>query len=436
MIGAGLSTDQAPPVHVPFRFFFTAPFFAMAAAVLLFWRGDVIFATRWSLYAYGVTHLFTLGFLTMVMVGALFQMFPVLGGVSIKRSGSVSLVVHLALLAGTTLLVIGFVWQIPSLLLIGFWFLIPGLALFVLLFLITAFSAKIANASVQSMRHALLSLALALLAGGGLAFLHGTERVVEWHRDLTALHLSLALVGWVALLVMGVSFQVLPMFYVTPEYPPVMRKHQTRVVMALLLLWNASRTGEHWLPSLWSLTLLWEVALGALVVLYAGVTLDLIRRRVRKIYDANIWFFRIAMVSLAVSVLSYAAARLMEGSYWQEKVVLLTGVLFVLGFGVTVVNGMLYRIVPFLIWFHLNAGGYMAPNMREVLPVRFATVQLVVHLLALVATVLALFLPEIFSFLSAGLLLFSFLAFAGNLMYAINIYVSRKRKGTLDGFAL
>ena len=33
MIGQGLSLDQAPPIHVPFRFFLTAPIFGMIAAV-------------------------------------------------------------------------------------------------------------------------------------------------------------------------------------------------------------------------------------------------------------------------------------------------------------------------------------------------------------------------------------------------------------------
>ncbi len=55
---------------------------------------------------------------------------------------------------------------------------------------------------------------------------------------------------------------------------------------------------------------------------------------------------------------------------------LLTCVLLIAGFGVTVVNGMLYKkIVPFLAWHHLQHKGLRAPNVRQFLPDTKATRQ-------------------------------------------------------------
>ncbi len=46
-----------------------------------------------------------------------------------------------------------------------------------------------------------------------------------------------------------------------------------------------------------------------------------------------------------------------------------------------VMTGMLYKIVPFLAWFHLNAMGYMTiPTMKEMLHEKMAKVQFLMFL--------------------------------------------------------
>lgn len=39
---AGLSLEQAPPFSVPLRFFLTAPWFLVLAALLMLWQGSAI----------------------------------------------------------------------------------------------------------------------------------------------------------------------------------------------------------------------------------------------------------------------------------------------------------------------------------------------------------------------------------------------------------
>ena len=78
---AGLSLEQAPPFSVPLRFFLTAPWFLVVAALLILWQGPAIFASRWHPATLALTHLLTLGFMAQVMLGALLQMLPVVVGV-------------------------------------------------------------------------------------------------------------------------------------------------------------------------------------------------------------------------------------------------------------------------------------------------------------------------------------------------------------------
>ena len=48
----------------------------------------------------------------------------------------------------------------------------------------------------------------------------------------------------------------------------------------------------------------------------------------------------------------------------------LSAVLFMLGFAMSLMHGMMYKIVPFLVWFHLFRGGIKSgvPNMKQIIP--------------------------------------------------------------------
>ena len=78
-----LSFDQAPPFAAPFRFFLTAPFFALFAGVLLAVLGPEAFSSRWTPGALALTHLLAIGFLLQVMLGAMIQILPVVAGANL-----------------------------------------------------------------------------------------------------------------------------------------------------------------------------------------------------------------------------------------------------------------------------------------------------------------------------------------------------------------
>ncbi|MCP4127023.1 MAG: hypothetical protein GY753_08180, partial [Gammaproteobacteria bacterium] len=71
MSQAKLILSQSPPAWVPLRFFVTAPIFAIAAAVLVLWHEPTSLASRWSAPVLAFTHLLVVGFMAMVMTGAM-----------------------------------------------------------------------------------------------------------------------------------------------------------------------------------------------------------------------------------------------------------------------------------------------------------------------------------------------------------------------------
>jgi hypothetical protein len=96
-----------------------------------------------------------------------------------------------------------------------------------------------------------------------------------------------------------------------------------------------------------------------------------------------------------------------------------------------VVTGMLYKIVPFLAWFHLQARlGFKPgqPSMRDYLPEARARGQFRLYLAALACLLAAPFLPWLA--LPGGLLLAASAAWLGwNLLQAQRLYRQARAAG-------
>jgi len=69
----------------------------------------------------------------------------------------------------------------------------------------------------------------------------------------------------------------------------------------------------------------------------------------------------------------------------------LSALAFLLGFALSLIQGMLYKIVPFLVWFHLFRGGITTgiPNMKNIIPEPWMWRHLWLHGGTLLAALLA-----------------------------------------------
>ena len=103
----GLSLDQAPQLSIPASFFLTAPLGVLAAACILLATGNAAFLSPWMPQALALTHAGTLGVLAMGMIGALYQMTPVVAGSAVPFT-RIAHIVHTFLLAGLA----AFTWRL------------------------------------------------------------------------------------------------------------------------------------------------------------------------------------------------------------------------------------------------------------------------------------------------------------------------------------
>jgi len=192
----GLYLEQAPPLTVPVAFFLSAPVAAFAAGVLLTLFGADALSSNWQPDTLALTHLGTLGFLGMAMLGALYQLTPVVAGSRVRAVRSAHLV-WLLLSVGLVGLVSGLVAGVSSVTFASMVVLALSLLIFLPTVGLALLRAPTRNETVTGMRMALASLFLVAFLGLWMAHGHiGME--FPGPRNLwVQTHLSVGFLGWV-----------------------------------------------------------------------------------------------------------------------------------------------------------------------------------------------------------------------------------------------
>jgi hypothetical protein len=387
-----LSFEQAPPVSVPFRFFLTAPLFGVAAGLLLILEGGDMLGSRWMPAALAGTHLLVAGFMLQAMCGALLQFVPVAAGGNVWHPRLVAGILHPLLGIAVILLALAFLRQSGALFIAAAYAFTIALVGMVIIMSLALWRTPGTGPTLVAMRMAMLGLLVTLGLGATLA--HGLANGSSWSLPLlTDIHAAWGLGGWALLLLVGVSYYVVPMFQLTPAYPVWLARGLPPLLFGLLGVWSLPLLGiaENLRPGIFLLGL-------ATAAAFAVVTLQLQMRRRRKVADTTLAFFRLAMLCLLATLASALVFNLFSilGSDLRAPVWL--GLLTIIGVFVSAINGMLYKIVPFLCWLHLQRLCDMKtlpPTMNQMIPEVATRRQYRSHLVALGLLLLAVWVPEV-----------------------------------------
>ncbi len=414
----GLSLDQAPPLSVVLRFFFLGSLFGIAAGVLIFLYQTEIFDAS-STAALTLTHVLTLGVMLSFMFASLFQMLPVISGVKLTSPIKRANLLLYPFTLGVITLLLGFNFSTID------WFfplsgLLLGGSLFAIIIpmLLKLFNIENHSAASKGMSAALLFLGFVVLFA--LYLLAALSGYIEgsYYTQVKMAHYSFGLFGWIAVLIISISFQVIEMFYVTPAYPELVSRYLPWGLFSLLLL---SSVLALFYPLLWNLT---ELLLIVILTLYALLTLKRLTQRKRPLTDATVWFWRIGLSSLIISMLSIGMTLFTDILLFKP----LSYIFFVF-FALSIVFAMFYKIVPFLTWFHLNSQGYFtAPMMHEVIHPKTAKKHLYIHLATIITFILSLFISELI-FLAAALTVLSFGWISYQVIHAHLLYNKTQKTG-------
>lgn len=425
MKSKGLSFNTIPPLLIPLRFFLTAPLFGLFAALLILYSGSEIWQSRWQSNSLALTHLLTIGFMLMVMTGALYQFIPVMMGQLIPASKIIAPIVHIFLFMGSLSLCFAFlsqmtIWYQAALVLLASAVTLFAFSLMPLLF------AKLENHLMVFLLR-ILFVVLAITIGLGLYMLlaYSFPELQINFRHYTNSHALWGLTGWTVLLIMAVSSQIIPMFYVTPEFS----KNYLKIFSLFIIL---TLSGMLFFNS--------DLILSALsieLLFFTIYTMNLIRQRKRKLPDATIQFFYLSLSSLLLTIIFwwvYTKVLVIDYKNFIPQFEMTIAILLIYGLAISAMIGMLQKIVPFLIYLNLQQlsmkyPGTMSliPNMKKIISTKSSKVQFILHWASFFLLLISVYLPSL-TWLAAGIMAANFLWLFNNLLQGFILYIKNTRK--------
>lgn len=375
----GLVTANAPPLRLPSEHFAAAlVFLALGAAGLAFVAPELAAGAFIAPRVVAVVHLFTLGFIATSIFGALYQFLPVAVGAPI-RSLRTAHVTFVLLAAGIPTFVVALAAPFPALVPVGGGAVALAFALFALNFAATLAGASERSLTWWALAASCVFLVLTLGFGFSLALNVATGFAASKRFDLLAVHVHVALVGWVMLVMVGVGHRLVPMFMLSHGAT----ERPARAAVALL------STG----CALLSLSHGGVLRAVAAAIIASGVMAWFVQvfafhhHRKKRELDGGM---RLAMAGVGgiACALVMAPVALVRG--WENAQLLTTYVFVLVVGGITLfIAGHYFKIVPFLVWYHRygsRVGKGTVPRVAELYSARAVQAALGLFVLGVVAT--------------------------------------------------
>jgi cbb3-type cytochrome oxidase subunit 1 len=368
---------QAPP-RLSLAFFVTG-FVALAGAYAwLALHADAILLHY--LLPEGVTlaHLVVLGWLTMVMMGAVYQLISVLVQAPLY-SVRLAVIQYLLFAGGAAGLVESFATSRISSLPIHGITAVAGVLLFLINIGLTFRRIRDWSAPARYLAASLGFLALTV----SLGFLYALDLRYGWFPVTThrlALHAHLGIAGWMGLLVTGVSYRLLPMFVLVRGHDERIARWNLGLLSGSLLALAAMLVLDAPRPFIVAPA----VALAAGYLVYAWDIARMFRARLRRRLDLYAWHLFLSLGCLVASAVAgvLTATGLPQGWVGEVEWTLAYAYVALGGWLTLAVMGHAYKIVPMLVWqlrYSDRTKTGPAPLLTDMYPHRPAAAGLVLY---------------------------------------------------------
>jgi hypothetical protein len=329
-----------------------------------------------------VVHIVAIGWLSLLMCGALFQFVPVLINKPIY-SNFLPLPTLVFLVAGLIVLLLGFLQLADtfvsrlSLLPLGAALLGVGFALVLWNLGRTLWAARSLDLPSRFVTAGLCSLAATATLGIIFALVLGGATAEPHLAALTAtgvpLHMIAGLAGWLTLTAMGVSYRLLAMFMLAPEPDETSTRvtlYLGAAALTILIVGGVAAIGSQ--ASVAAVLVAAGVVGLAALALYGRDLIQLYRLRKRRTIELNSRISGVALANLAASA-ALGMVLIATGTLDRQ----IGALAFLAAFGWLSGLGLaqLYKIVAFLTWLECYGpmlGKSLTPRVQDLVVERRA----------------------------------------------------------------
>jgi len=405
-----MNIGKPPKNSAVLPFYGTGAVFFLILSILMFVAANRFQEHFFHPETLALVHIAALGWGTMIIFGAAYQLMPVIFEKELFSS-KLAFISFWFLLSGTILLIVSFWYFKPGLFMIGGGILV---LISVMLYNLNIFkTAALAVISIQKLF--LLVSALWLLITVTVGIILAINLYYPYisynHLEILKLHAHSGFVGWFLQLITGVSSKLVPMFLFG-------KSNKTKLLYAAFSFQNIGLIGfilDHFFLGSSNRVFIYFLLVAIGILCWLNYLMDVYVKRVKKKIDIQMRYTFISFLSLLGALILAFIIIIVSGNRWS----ILYGLFVFLGWISALIFGKTFKTLPFIIWniHYKNVHGKKnIPLPKDLYDERLLFYQFWCFIFALVILSLGVLLNQIVS-IKIGLLLWIMVA----LMYAFNV---------------
>ena len=386
-----ISQQFAPPFKLVGSFFVSAMLILFIGIVLLF-NFDINSLHTQNAFVLSWVHLFLLGFIMMSIFASMAQLLPVVLEVE-HFSIDLYYVVNPLLFIGTILIFFGF-YKYPVILSYGG--VIVFISFFIFLFesFLTIKKVKKLNFLSTTVLVANIFLLLGLIVAIILSFVYSGNLDLDI-KALMLSHVYLVFVGYLGITIISMSYILIPMFWLSHSFNNIYLKlafYSISVGVVLVVLSQILKF------KLFENLGYFVVLIGFILFIYQLYLI--FKTKVRKQKDIYYKYIVFSVVNFVTALILVCLYFIVLNDYF----LVVAGFIFLLGFLTPIITAHLYKIIPFLVWFHRFAplvGKQKVPMLADMVPIKSSDFGFVFYFVGFVLSLIAFSLSSDILFKSA-----------------------------------
>ena len=386
-----ISQQFAPPFKLVGSFFVSAMLILFIGIVLLF-NFDINSLHTQNAFVLSWVHLFLLGFVMMSIFASMAQLLPVVLEVE-HFSIDLYYVVNPLLFIGTILIFFGF-YKYPVILSYGG--VIVFISFFIFLFesFLTIKKVKKLNFLSTTVLVANIFLLLGLIVAIILSFVYSGNLDLDI-KALMLSHIYLVFVGYLGITIISMSYILIPMFWLSHSFNNIYLKlafYSISVGVVLVVLSQILKF------KLFENLGYFVVLIGFILFIYQLYLI--FKTKVRKQKDIYYKYIVFSVVNFVTALILVCLYFIVLNDYF----LVVAGFIFLLGFLTPIITAHLYKIIPFLVWFHRFAplvGKQKVPMLADMVPIKSSDFGFVFYFVGFVLSLIAFSLSSDILFKSA-----------------------------------
>lgn len=414
----GLKTNNAPHSSVVVPHFIFGAISLFILAVLLVLADESLLQAYFNTKLVAITHIAVLGWASMIVFGALYQLVPVVFETALFSEKLAKITFWFSAISVLFLSYSFWVGSYVNLLPYASVCMFVSLLLFVTNIMLTYKRATLKNIKSTFVITAVFWLLITELIGTLIALNFKFNFLSEIHLHYLKIHATVGLIGWFVLLIIGVGSTLIPMFLISHEL-----KEKKLSIAYYLINGGLILAIINWFLAKVSIVdYVITISIISGVFSFISFIFDSYKKRLRKKLDVGMQYSMLAIAAMFMPfiLIGFIVLNTTFEVDFIYRIITFYGFSIIFGLITTLILGQTYKTLPFIIWlnkYQKLVGKTKTPLPRELYSEKIANIQIVVYFVFIISFIIGLLFNQLL-FIKIG----NYTLLLVAILYNVNIF--------------